>query len=119
MTFCVEMETPSGLIARMQTDGIEYRHYHITKHAIQRFTERVTTAIDEIFISLDRVVLADIQQQKDHRVQDQIRRAERNGGYVLCDPETDVFFFVAMAGRLNAICTVMTLSQMMYLNKPR
>ena len=108
------METPSGQIAEMMTDGIRYRHYMITKHAAERFMQRVTTALDEMFICLDRAVLADRANQKDVRIMEQIKRAERGGGYVITDPESHAYFFIAMDGRPHCICTVMTLEMMTY-----
>ena len=115
----VKMETPSGLIAEMMTDCIFYRHYRITKHAAERYIERVTSAIDELFVSLDRAVLAERNQQKDVRVMEQIRRAEDKGGYVLVDPETRSYFFIAMEGRAHSICTVMTLEMMTFSERRR
>ncbi|ECZ5235259.1 hypothetical protein AH156_19905 [Salmonella enterica subsp. enterica serovar Enteritidis] len=111
----VRMETPSGIMAKLSDDGIVYRHYRITKHAIQRFMERVRATLDDIFPALDRAVIADARQAKDHRVQDQIKRAERQGGYCLLDPETNVYFFIALGhGKLHAISTIMTLELLTY-----
>lgn len=111
----VRMETPSGILAKLSDDGIIYRHYRITQHAIQRFTERVRGTVDDIFPALDRAVIADARQATDHRVQDQIKRAERQGGYCLLDPETDTYFFIALgAGKYHAVRTVMTLALLTY-----
>lgn len=111
----VYMETPSGIKAKLNNDCVVYRHYRITKHAIQRFTERVRASVDDIFPALDRAVIADANQAKDHRVQDQIRRSERQGGYCLLDPETNTYFFIALgAGKYHAIRTIMTLALLTY-----
>lgn len=104
----VLMETPSGVIAEMKTDGIKYRHYSITKHAIERYTQRARNTLDNLFVSIDRAVMADARQAKDYRIQNQIRKSEANGGYCLVDPETDVYFFMAISRTLHVICTVMT-----------
>lgn len=109
MICSVPMETPSGRVAEMTKDGIIYRHYLITKHAIERYTQRVRGTVDGMFPSLDRVVIADASQSKDHRIQVQIRRAEKRGGYALLDPEFGVYYFMAVgANKLHTICTVMT-----------
>ncbi|EKK5568061.1 hypothetical protein PN823_004481 [Enterobacter hormaechei] len=104
----VVMETPSGIVAEMKTDGIKYRHYNITKHAIERYMQRVHYDLDNFFVSLDRAVIADAQRASDHRIQRQIRKTEQNGGYCLFDPEAKVFFFMAIGKHLHTICTVMT-----------
>lgn len=103
------METPGGAIAEMKTDGIKYRHYIITKHAIERYTQRARNTLDNLFVSIDRAVLADARQSKDYRIQNQIRKSEQNGGYCMFDPETGVYFFMAVGRTLHTICTVMTL----------
>lgn len=110
----VLMETPSGIVAEMKTDGIKYRHYIITKHAIERYTQRARNTLDNLFVALDRAVLADARQAKDHRIQQQIRKSEMKGGYAMFDPETDVYFFMAVGQRLHTICTVMTRELMTY-----
>lgn len=104
----VLMETPSGVIAEMRPGGIKYRHYSITKHAIERYTQRAHNTLDNLFVSIDRAVLADARQAKDYRIQNQIRKSENSGGYCMYDPETGVYFFMAMSKTLHVICTVMT-----------
>lgn len=104
----IVMETPSGIVAEMKTDGIKYRHYIITKHAIERYMQRARAELDNLFVALDRAVIADARRASDHRIQRQIRKSEANGGYCLFDPETQVFFFMAIGQHLHTICTVMT-----------
>ncbi|EMD0638903.1 hypothetical protein VPZ60_004319 [Salmonella enterica] len=104
-----QLETPSGFVAELTKDGIIYRHYLITKHALTRYTQRVRGTVDSLFPSLDRVVVADAQQARDHRIQTHIRRSEERGGYALLDPESGVYYFLAVgANKLHTICTVMT-----------
>lgn len=111
----VKMESQSGVIAEMTKEGVIYRHYLVTKHAIQRYTERVRNGVDDLFVSLDRSVVADARQAKDHRVQQQIKRSESEGGYALLDPETNTYYFLAIGkGRFHVICTVMTLELLTY-----
>lgn len=111
----IKMETQSGIVAEMTNEGVIYRHYLITKHAIERYIERVRNTVDELFVSIDRSVIADAQQAKDHRVQQQIRRSESDGGYALLDPETNTYYFLAIGkGRFHVICTVMTLELLTY-----
>ena len=111
----VPMETPSGRVAEMTKDGIVYRHYLITKHAIERYAQRVRGTVDEVFPSLDRAVMADASTTKDYRVQKEIKRAERSGGYALLDPEYGIYYFLALgAGKFHTICTVMTYDLMTF-----
>ena len=110
----VLMETPSGVVAEMKTDGIKYRHYNITKHAIERYTERARQPLDNLFVSIDRSVLADARKAKDHRIQNQIRKSETRGGYCMFDPETGIYFFMVIGHALHTICTVMTSDVMTY-----
>lgn len=114
MRWKVKMETPSGIEAVMTQEGVKYRHYNITKHAIERFTQRAKMTLDNLFVALDRAVLADASRSKDHRVQQQIRKSERNGGYAMFDPETDVYFFMAVGPTRHTICTIMTRDLMVY-----
>lgn len=103
------METPSGVIAEIKPDGIKYRHYNITKHAIERFEQRARSTLDNLFVSLDRAVLADARRANDYRIQNQILKSENRGGYAMFDPETGVVFFMAVGRTLHTICTVMTM----------
>ncbi|MBZ0059609.1 MULTISPECIES: hypothetical protein [unclassified Leclercia] len=111
----LRMEATCGIVAKLANEGITYRHYRISQHAIQRFTERLRVTIDKIFPALDRAVIADARQAKDHRVMDQIKRAERQGGYCLLDPDTETYFFIALgAGKYHTISTVMTFALLTY-----
>ncbi|EBA6160041.1 hypothetical protein H8U31_001282 [Salmonella enterica] len=108
------METPGGTMAVMKMDGINYRHYLITQHAIERWQQRTALSLDYMFVSLDRVVMADAKQARDHRIQQQIRKSESNGGYCMFDPETNIYFFMAVGNKRHTICTVMTRETMCY-----
>jgi hypothetical protein len=108
------METPSGVEAIMKMDGVNYKHYTITQHAIERFMQRVGMTLDNIFIALDRAVMADQRRARDHRIQQQIRKSEQNGGYCMFDPETNVYFFLAVGPKRHTICTIMTRDNMIY-----
>ncbi|EIW6162739.1 hypothetical protein MF451_003736 [Salmonella enterica subsp. enterica serovar Saintpaul] len=114
----IKMETPGGMVASMNSEGIRYRHYIITQHALVRFQERAGMSLDNLFITLDRAVLAEIHRANDHRIQDQIRKSESNGGYAMFDPETDVYFFIAVGPKYHTICTIMTRELMTYASKP-
>ncbi|EAM1616363.1 hypothetical protein EU642_22270 [Salmonella enterica] len=116
MRMKVKMETPSGIEAVMTLEGVRYRHYNISKHAIERYTQRANNTLDNLFVALDRAVLADASRSKDHRVQQQIRKSERNGGYAMFDPETNVYFFMAVGPQRHTICTIMTREIMVYAN---
>ncbi|ECN9265261.1 hypothetical protein ACLMYS_003921 [Salmonella enterica] len=112
----IRMETPSGMIASMNSDGIRYRHYIITQHALVRFQERAGMTLDNLFVTLDRAVLAQISRATDQRIQQQIRKSEKNGGYAMFDPETDVYFFIAIGPKFHTICTIMTRELMTYVS---
>ncbi|ENE5752041.1 hypothetical protein ACFLMW_003766 [Salmonella enterica] len=112
----VRMETPGGMVACLNSDGIRYRHYIITQHALVRFQERAGMTLDNLFVTLDRAVLAEVHRAKDTRIQQQIRKSEKNGGYAMFDPETDVYFFIAVGPKYHTICTVMTRELMTYVS---
>ncbi|WP_333855250.1 hypothetical protein [Leclercia sp.] len=109
-----EMETPGVRTAYMKSDGIIYMHYLVTKHALQRFKERTRASADQIFVFLDRAVIAEARLANDHRVQDEIRKAESRGGYALLDPESNTYFFIALQGNFHIVATVMTYNFMTY-----
>ncbi|EDY2030084.1 hypothetical protein GTB64_004526 [Salmonella enterica] len=110
----VQMETPSGVMATIKMDVVRYRHYNITQHAIERFAERARMTLDNLFVSLDRAVLADARRARDHRIQQQIRQSEKKGGYCMFDPETQIYFFMAVGQTRHTICTIMTRDTMIY-----
>lgn len=110
----VAIETPSGVLTKVNSDGVVYRHYIITQHALERFQERSGLSLDYMLVTLDRAVLAEASRAKDHRIQNQIRKSERIGGYALLDPETNVYFFLVVGPKFHTICTVMTKEVMTY-----
>ncbi|EAO3414749.1 hypothetical protein D0Q53_20695 [Salmonella enterica] len=112
----VNMETPSGVIAKVNSDGVIYKHYIITQHALVRFQQRSGMTLDNLFVTLDRAVLAEVHRAKDNRIQQQIRKSEKQGGYAMFDPETDVYFFMAVGPRYHTICTIMTKELMTYVS---
>lgn len=110
----VEMETPGGYVAVMNYEGVRYKHYKISQHALERFIQRARMTLDNIFVALDRAVLADANRARDHRIQQQIRKSERSGGYCMFDPETQIYFFLAISKKCHVICTIMTRETMVY-----
>lgn len=111
----IAMETPGGAIAEINSNGVLYRHYIISQHALERFQQRAEMTLDNLFVALDRAVIADASRAKDHRIQQQIRKSEKVG-YALFDPETDIYFFLAVGPRYHTVCTVMTKELMTYVS---
>jgi hypothetical protein len=64
-------------------NGIQFKHYVISAHAFQRFTERTGKPVEELFEHLEKAVMFDMKRA--HRVSwwRSHRAAERDGAYIL------------------------------------
>ncbi|MGL4458396.1 MAG: hypothetical protein ACRCUB_08365 [Plesiomonas shigelloides] len=75
----------------LKSGAIRFRHYLITKHAIDRFVERCEKPSVDIIPMLHDAVLAEIHRAK-LSIRRVLRNVDRHGGYVLYN--SPAFFIV-------------------------
>lgn len=92
----------------MPGGSIQFRHYTISLHAIDRFVERYEKPADEMIPMLHSAFLADEKRAKVKGIKRVIRVAESRGGYVLM---SGCCYFIVLpdpdSGR-HVVTTVMT-----------
>lgn len=101
---------PEAVILR--TGAIRFRHYLISIHALDRFTERCDRPATDIIQLLHDAVLACVERSNRPAIRRVIRVAESRGGYVLMNKLCYFIISPDAENGLHVVSTVMTPRQM-------
>lgn len=73
------------------SNGIQFKHYVVSSHALERFEERTGKPVEKFFDYLDRAVIFDPSRTKSMRWKHNYAAACQDGSYIL---KTGLIHFV-------------------------
>lgn len=100
-----EQQYPTEPVMR-QSDSVYYRQYRITRHAIERYIERIGGDLGNMIADLDDSWLFNIDRKRVNRkVASSVYRNEQNGGWALTNG--NAVFIVRPEDKRHVIVTTL------------
>lgn len=88
------------------SDSIYYRHYRITRHAAERYLERIGGDVGNMLLDLNGAVLFEsCRKRTPHKLRVSVIRCEQEGGYALINGKA--IFLVKPDNRRHTIVTTL------------